>query len=130
VPASSQFGYLLYQLTLRDLKTRYKQTLLGSLWALGRPLLELAVYAAVFGAVLKAPTDGLSYNRFAYAGVVLWSVVAGALPRGTRSITAHAGLVARTPFPQLAIPICAVLAALADTALVRLPHHWRLLGGD
>ena len=120
MPASSQFGYLLYQLTLRDLKARYKQTLLGSLWALGRPLLELAVYAVVFGAVLKAPTDGLPYNLFAYTGVVLWSVVGGALPRGTRSITAHAGLVARTPFPKLAIPLSAVLAALVDTALASI----------
>ncbi len=113
----SRFLYLLYQLTLRDLKARYKQTFLGALWVFGRPLVELGVYAVVFGAFLRAPSDGVPYPLFAYSGVVLWSYVAGGLPRGARSITAHAGLVAHMPFPKATIPLAALGGALFDTLL-------------
>ncbi len=113
----ARFGYLLYQLTLRDLKARYKQTFLGVLWVFGRPLIELGVYALVFGAFLRAPTNGVPYPLFAFTGVVLWSYVAGGLSRGTRSISSHAGLVAHTPFPKLTLPLATQGGALFDTLL-------------
>ncbi len=112
-----RFAYLLYQLTLRDLKARYKQTFLGMLWVFGRPLIELGVYALVFGAFLRAPTSGVPYPLFAFTGVVLWSYVAGGLSRGTRCISSHAGLVAHTPFPKLALPLATEGGALFDTLL-------------
>jgi lipopolysaccharide transport system permease protein len=120
VHSVSVFAHLFYQLTLRDLKARYKQTVLGALWAFGRPLVELGIYAAVFGVFLSAPSGGLPYPLFAYGGIVLWTFVAGALPRGTRSLTAHAALVARTPFPKATIPLAAVGAALVDAMLAAL----------
>ena len=113
----ARFAYLLYQLTLRDLKARYKQTFLGVLWVFGRPLIELGVYAVVFGAFLRAPTGGVPYPLFAFTGVVLWSYVAGGLSRGTRSISSHAGLVAHTPFPKLTLPLATQGGALFDTLL-------------
>ena len=113
----ARFGYLLYQLTLRDLKARYKQTFLGVLWVFGRPLIELGVYAVVFGAFLRAPTNGVPYPLFAFTGVVLWSYVAGGLSRGTRSVGAHAALVAHTPFPKATLPLAAQGGALFDTLL-------------
>lgn len=112
-----RFAYLLYQLTLRDLKARYKQTFLGALWVFGRPLIELGVFAVVFGAFFRAPSDGAPYPLFALSGVVLWSLVSGGLSRGTRSITAHAGLVAQTPFPRATVPLAALAGALFDALL-------------
>ncbi|HEX4601004.1 MAG TPA: ABC transporter permease [Gemmatimonadales bacterium] len=116
----SQFAFLTYQLTVRDLKTRYRQTFLGALWALGRPLGELVVYVIVFGSFLKAPSGDIPYPLFAYTGVVLWTYVAGGLPRGTRSITAHAALVSRTPFPKATIPLAALAAAMVDAMVAGL----------
>lgn len=113
----ARFTYLLYQLTLRDLKARYKQTFLGALWVFGRPLVELGVYAVVFGTFLRAPTNGAPYPLFAFTGVVFWSYVAGGLSRGTRSISSHAGLVAHTPFPKLTLPLATQGGALLDTML-------------
>ena len=113
----ARFTYLLYQLTLRDLKARYKQTFLGALWVFGRPLIELGVYAVVFGAFLRAPTNGIPYPLFAFSGVVLWGYVAGGLSRGTRSVGAHAALVAHTPFPKATLPLAAQGGALFDTLI-------------
>jgi lipopolysaccharide transport system permease protein len=120
VSGSARFSYLLSQLVLRDLRTRYRQTLIGALWGLGRPLAELFIFVLVFGMVLKAPSDGLPYPLFAYTGVVLWTFVSGAIPRGTRSITAHAGLVSRVPFPKLAIPLATVASAFVDLLVAGL----------
>ncbi len=113
----ARFAYLLYQLTLRDLKARYKQTFLGVLWVFGRPLVELGVFALVFGALLRAPTNGIPYPLFALSGVVLWGYVAGGLSRGTRSVGAHAALVAQMPFPRATLPLAAQGGALFDTLL-------------
>ena len=117
---SVRFSYLLTQLVLRDLRTRYRQTLIGALWGLGRPLAELLIFVLVFGQVLKAPSDGLPYPLFAYTGVVLWTFVAGAIPRGVRSISAHAGLVSRVPFPKLTIPLAMVASAFVDLLVAAL----------
>jgi len=108
---------LWYELFMRDLKARYKQTFLGGLWSLGSPLVELGVYSVVFGAVLQAPSDGAPYPLFAYVGVVMWTFVSGGLTRGTASITSNAGLVSSVPFPKAAAPLAAVSSALFDTLL-------------
>lgn len=117
VPAVRRVAYLWYQLLIRDLKARYKQTLLGGLWSLGQPLVELAVYSVVFGTLLRAPSDDTPYPLFAYVGVVLWSFVSGGVTRGATSVTAHAGLVSSVPFPKVAAPLAAVGAALFDALL-------------
>ena len=109
--------YLWYQLTVRDLKGRYKQTFFGPAWVFGRPVVELAVYLVVFGVFLKAPSDGVPYGLFAYAGIVLWTFVGGGLSRGVRSLTAHAGLVSQSPFPKAIIPLSALAGAVVDALL-------------
>jgi len=110
----SPFFQLWWQLFLRDLRARYKQTALGFLWGLGRPLLELAVFVVVFGQVLQAPSDDAPYPLFVYTGIVMWTFVAGALPRATESLVNHAGLVANLPFPRATVPLAATAAALFD----------------
>lgn len=113
----SRFRDLLTQLILRDLKSRYKQTFFGALWVFGRPLVELGVYVLVFGAFLRAPSDGVPYPLFAFSGVVLWSFVSGAISRGARSVQGESGLVARAPFPKATLPIAAIIGALIDSLL-------------
>jgi len=118
---AARFLYLWSQIVTRDLKARYKQTVLGGLWGLGRPLLELGVYAIVFGTVLGAPSDGLPYPLFAYAGVVVWTFVARGLLGATHSVSGHAGLVSSVPFPKATLPLAAISAALVDAAVAALP---------
>lgn len=116
----SRFRDLLTQLVLRDLKSRYKQTYFGALWVFGRPLVELGVYVLVFGAFLKAPSDGVPYPLFAFSGVVLWSFVSGAVSRGARSVMSEAVLVAHAPFPKATLPAAAIVGALIDSLLASL----------
>jgi lipopolysaccharide transport system permease protein len=113
----SRFRDLLTQLILRDLKSRYKQTFFGALWVFGRPLVELGVYVLVFGAFLRAPSDGVPYPLFAFSGVVLWSFVSGAVSRGARAVQSESGLVAHAPFPKATLPLAAIAGALLDSAL-------------
>jgi homopolymeric O-antigen transport system permease protein len=113
----SRFGDLLIQLILRDLKSRYKQTFFGALWVFGRPLVELGVYVLVFGAFLRAPSDGVPYPLFAFSGVVLWSFVSGAISRGARAVQSEGGLVAHAPFPKATLPLAAIVGALIDSFL-------------
>lgn len=102
------------QLILRDLRTRYRQTLIGFAWGIGRPLAELALFVFVFRGVLNAPSDGLPYPIFAFTGVMLWTLVLGSIAGGVRSITNHAGLVSRVPFNALTLPVAAVGSAFVD----------------
>ena len=116
----ARFRDLLTQLIIRDVKSRYKQTFFGALWVFGRPLVELGVYVLVFGAFLRAPSDGVPYPLFAFSGVVLWSFVSGGISRGARSVTAEGGLVAHAPFPKATLPLAAIAGALIDSMLAAL----------
>lgn len=120
----SRFRDLLTQLILRDLKSRYKQTFFGALWVFGRPLVELGVYVLVFGAFLRAPSDGVPYPLFAFSGVVLWSFVSGAVSRGARAVQSESVLVAHAPFPKATLPLAAIAGAMIDSALAAV-----MLGG-
>jgi len=117
VSSLSRFRDLLTQLILRDLKSRYKQTFFGALWVFGRPLVELGVYVLVFGAFLRAPSDGVPYPLFAFSGVVLWSFISGGISRGARSVQAEGGLVSHAPFPKATLPIAAIIGAFIDSLL-------------
>ena len=118
--ALARFRDLLFQLILRDLKSRYKQTFFGALWVFGRPLVELGAYVLVFGAFLRAPSDGVPYPLFAFSGVVLWSFVSGAISRGARSVQSESGLVAHAPFPKATLPLAAIVGAMIDSTLAAL----------
>ena len=117
----SRFRDLLTQLIVRDLKSRYKQTFFGALWVFGRPLVELGVYVLVFGAFLRAPSDGIPYPLFAFSGVVLWSFISGAISRGARSIQGASGLVSHAPFPKATLPFAAIIGAFIDSLFAAVP---------
>ena len=108
---------LLYFLTWRDIKVRYKQTLLGVLWAILQPLSMMFVFTVFFGKMIGVPSDALPYPLFAFAGLLPWTFFTTALNTSSNSIVSNANLVTKVYFPRLLVPIAAVLAALIDFAI-------------
>jgi lipopolysaccharide transport system permease protein len=105
---------LLYFLTWRDIKIRYKQTALGMVWAIIQPLFPMLVFTLFFGRLAKVPSDGIPYSVFAYAGLLPWTYFASAIGNSSNSIVGSSNLISRVYFPRMIIPASAVLAALMD----------------
>ena len=101
-------------LVWRDVKVRYRQTMLGALWVIIQPLLTMLMMAVVFGALVKIPSDGISYPVFCLTGLVLWGFFARAVTHASASVLDNAQLVEKVYFPRLAIPISAGLSGLVD----------------
>jgi len=112
-----EYRGLLYFLAWRDVKVRYKQTLLGAAWALLQPLLTMAVFSVVFGRLVGVPSDGLPYPVFALAALVPWGFFAHGLAQGAESLVGNANLVSKVYFPRLVIPVAGVLSGLVDLAV-------------
>jgi len=108
---------LLYFLTWRDVKLRYKQTVLGALWAMLQPLVMMVVFTVLFGRLAHVPSDGLPYPIFAFAGLVPWQFFQSAVAQGGSSLVGNAQLVTKVYFPRMAIPGAAVGTALVDFAI-------------
>jgi lipopolysaccharide transport system permease protein len=112
-----QYRELLYFLTWRDVKVRYKQTALGVAWAVLQPLLTMLIFTAIFGHFAKIPSDGMPYAIFCYCGLVPWTFFAYALSQSANSLVGNSNLIAKIYFPRLIIPIAAALAGLLDFAI-------------
>lgn len=108
---------LVYFLTWRDIKVRYKQTLLGASWAILQPLMTMVVFSVFFGRLARMPSDGIPYPIFSFAGLVPWTFFAGALVQASNSLVGSSHLVKKIYFPRLAIPIAGVVAGLVDLAI-------------
>jgi lipopolysaccharide transport system permease protein len=113
-------GELLYFLVWRDIKVRYKQTLIGVGWAVLQPLLTMAIFTAVFSGLAGIESDGLPYPLFAFTGLIAWTYFAAALSRGSSSLVSNANLLTKVYFPRLIIPLSAVISPLFDCALALL----------
>ncbi len=119
---------LLYFLTWRDILVRYKQAVLGVLWAILQPVLTMVVFTVVFnkGLNVKSPDPDIPYAIFSYCGLLPWQYFSGALARSSQSLVGNSNLLTKVYFPRLVIPISGVLSGLVDFAhLVRraaLPH--------
>ena len=109
-----QFRELLYFFTWRDILVRYKQTLLGVLWALIQPLATMLIFAIFFGRLAKIPSDGSPYPIFVYAGLLPWQLFSQSLSRSSESIVGNANLIKKVYFPRLLTPLSASVAALVD----------------
>lgn len=106
---------LVYFMTLRDIKVRYKQAVLGVSWALIQPILTMIIFTVIFGNLAKMPTDnGIPYPLFSLAAIIPWQLFANALQRSTLSLAGNANLLTKVYFPRLIIPVSAVMAALVD----------------
>jgi lipopolysaccharide transport system permease protein len=111
-----RYRELLYFLSWRDIKVRYKQTALGVLWAILQPLLTMVVFSIFFGNLAKVPSDGVPYPIFAFAALVPWTLFANALTQSSNSLVQSANLLKKVYFPRLIIPISSVLAGAVDFA--------------
>ncbi|MCK4284095.1 MAG: ABC transporter permease, partial [Candidatus Brocadiae bacterium] len=119
-----QHRELLYFLTWRDIKVRYKQTVLGVLWAILQPLMTMVVLTVIFKSLLGVDRrlmgsdgDGYPYAVFLFAGLLPWQFFAGALKRSSDSVVMSAPLTQKVYFPRLIIPMASVGAVLVDFAL-------------
>jgi lipopolysaccharide transport system permease protein len=108
---------LLYFLTLREITIRYKQTLLGSLWAVLQPTVAMVVFSIFFGGLARVPSDGMPYPLFSYLGLLPWTYFSNALTRCGASLVGNANLLTKVYFPRVLIPLSATLSALVDFAL-------------
>ena len=112
-----EYRELLYFLTWRDIKVRYKQTALGAAWAVIQPVFMMVVFSLFFGHLANVPSDGIPYPIFVYCGLLPWQLFAHALTESSNSLVANERLITKVYFPRLAIPISAVLAGLVDFAI-------------
>ena len=112
-----KFRELLYLLSWRDIKVRYKQTVIGGAWAILQPFLAMVVFSIIFGQLLKVPSDGVAYPVFSYAALVPWNFFAAALTRSGNSLIADANLISKVYFPRLILPLSAVLSLILDFAI-------------
>jgi lipopolysaccharide transport system permease protein len=105
---------LLYFLTWRQIKVRYKQTVFGFLWAIIQPFATMVVFSVFFGHLLNAPSDGIPYPLFSYSGLLAWNLFAQGLSLSSTSLVADANLVKKVYFPRLIMPLSGILPPFVD----------------
>lgn len=115
-----RYRELLWGLILRDIKVRYKQTVLGAAWVILRPLLGTAVFTLVFGMLVRVPSDGYPYAVFVYSALLPWTFFAGAVGAAGNSLVGSSGLVGKVYFPRLVIPAASVGSGIVDLAVSSL----------
>jgi lipopolysaccharide transport system permease protein len=108
---------LVYFLAWRDVKVRYKQTVIGIGWAVLQPLVTMVIFTALFSRMADVPSDGVPYPLFAFAGLLPWTFFSQAVGRSGMSLVNSAGLVTKVYFPRLAIPLSAVISPAVDFAV-------------
>jgi lipopolysaccharide transport system permease protein len=129
---------LFYFLVWRDVKIRYKQTLLGALWAIIQPFFTMLVFTLFFGTLAKIPTEGIPYQLFSYCALVPWTYFATTLSFAGNSLVSNQELITKVYFPRVAVPASAVLSGLVDFAIsslvligmmiwFRVPPSWELI---
>jgi len=112
-----QYRELLYFLTWRDVKVRYKQTVLGAAWAVAQPLLTMLVFSIVFGRLARLPSDGIPYPLFAYCALVPWGYFSNALAHASNSLVDHGRLITKVYFPRLLLPAASITGGLLDLGM-------------
>ncbi len=109
-----RYRELLYFLIWRDIKVRYKQTLLGAAWAILQPFFMMIVFTLFFGWMAKMPSEGVPYPIFSYSGLLLWTYFSGAVSMSGNSLVVQTNLVTKIYFPRLLMPIASTIAGLLD----------------
>jgi lipopolysaccharide transport system permease protein len=108
---------LLYFLVWRDVRVRYKQTVLGAAWAILQPLITMIIFTYFFGKLARVPTEGIPYPIFFYTGLLLWTYFSNSVMSGANSLIGNTNLITKVYFPRLIIPAAAVGAGLVDFAI-------------
>ncbi len=109
-----EYRELLYFFVWRDIKVRYKQTLIGVGWAVIQPLLTMVVFSLFFGYLARMPSEGLPYPIFYYSALLPWMYFANALSHSTNSMVEHQRVITKVYFPRILLPLSAVVAGLVD----------------
>lgn len=112
-----EYRELLGFLVWRDVKVRYKQTALGVAWIVLQPVISMFVFTGIFGYLLQAPSNGVPYPIFAYAGLLPWNYFSGSLTRSSQSLVGSANLITKVYFPRMIIPMSGVVGGLVDFAV-------------
>jgi lipopolysaccharide transport system permease protein len=112
-----EYRELLYFLVWRDLKVRYKQTLIGVAWAVIQPVFTMIVFSIFFGRLAGLPSDGLPHPIFYYTALLPWTYFANALSQASNSIVAHQQVITKVYFARVLLPIAGVLSGLVDFAI-------------
>ncbi|MCP4500474.1 MAG: ABC transporter permease [Deltaproteobacteria bacterium] len=125
-----RYRELLFVLTARDIKIRYKQTALGALWAILQPLSAMLVFTFIFGKVAKFPSDGVPYPLFVFAGMLPWQLFSTSIGNSSSSVLNSAQLITKVYFPRMILPIASVGSAIVDffistTILAALMAYFR-----
>src|ERR1700704_976877 len=110
-----RYRELFYVLAWRDLTVRYKQTVIGIIWAVIRPLLTMVVFTVIFGRIAKLPSDGSApYPLMVFAGMLPWTLFASGLSDASNSLIGNANLISKVYFPRLIVPTATIVVAFAD----------------
>jgi lipopolysaccharide transport system permease protein len=109
-----EYRDLLYFLVLRDIKVKYKQTVLGGLWAIIQPFCSMVLFSLFFGKLAGIPSDGIPYPIFNYSALVAWTYFAHCISGSGSSIIGNSSLISKVYFPRVIIPLTPVLAGLLD----------------
>ncbi len=112
-----EYRELLYFLTWRDIKVRYKQTVLGAAWAIIQPFFTMVIFSLFFGRLAKIPSDGIPYPIFSYAALVPWTFFANGLANSSNSLVNNANVIKKIYFPRLVTPIATVMSGAVDFVL-------------
>lgn len=109
-----EYRELLFFLALREIKIRYKQTMMGASWALLQPFFTMIIFTLIFGRLARMPSDGVPYPIFSYSGLLLWTYFSNALSQSSNSLVDNAPLLSKVYMPRIFIPTAPCLAGLLD----------------
>jgi len=112
-----EYRGLVYFLIWRDIRVRYKQTVLGAGWAVLQPLCTMLLFSVIFGRLVRVPSDGIPYPLFSFCALVPWTYFSNAMTQGSNSLVSNSNLIKKVYFPRLAIPTAKVFSALLDFGL-------------
>jgi lipopolysaccharide transport system permease protein len=115
-----RYRELLYFFVWRDVKVRYKQTVLGVSWAVIQPLFAMIIFTFIFGKIARLPSDGVPYSVFSYAGLLPWTFFANAVANGSQSLVSNSHLITKVYFPRILVPVSSVATGVVDFALAFL----------
>jgi lipopolysaccharide transport system permease protein len=127
------FRELVYFMTWRDLKVRYKQTLLGASWAVLRPFLSMVIFTLIFNGLGKMSSDGTPYPLFSFTGLLPWELFSAALTVASRSLVVNSNMITKVYFPRVILPLSSILAGVVDFGIgflvllgIMLYYRWPL----
>jgi len=112
-----QYRELIYFFIWRDIKVRYKQTVLGAAWAILQPLITMVIFTLFFGKLAKMPSDGVPYPIFSYAALVPWTFFSNGVSKASNSLVGGSGMLKKIYFPRMALPLAAVTGGFVDFLL-------------